>query len=108
MRIWLQNYKRCEWTQSSPLDARIRGTALRVLRPGPRLLLAVVQHRLGQTDAARNTFDLAIAGYDWNPAKATDRESWIYHLLRREAEATILSEPKPAAANDQSVISNAL
>ena len=71
------------------------------------MLLAMVQHRLGQTDTTRKTFDVAIVGYDWDRANVTNRESWMFHLLRREAEATIPSEPQPAAADDQSVISKA-
>jgi eukaryotic-like serine/threonine-protein kinase len=65
----------------------------KILVPGPRLLLAMVQHRLGQTDAARKTFEMAIAAFDWDPAKATNREAWMYHLLRREAETVLASEP---------------
>jgi len=67
----------------------------------------MVQHRLGQTDTTRKTFDVAIVGYNWDPANVVNRESWMYHLLRREAEATIMSERESAAANDQSVISKA-
>ena len=62
------------------------------------MLLAMVQHRLGQTDAARKTFDVAIATYDWDPAKAINRESWMYHLLRREAE-TVLAEDNSDSVN---------
>ena len=66
---------------------------LNVLGPAPRLLLAMVQHRLGQTDAARASLSAAVASYVWDPNKATDREAWMYHLLRREAEAVLASTP---------------
>jgi eukaryotic-like serine/threonine-protein kinase len=71
----------------------LQGDTLRVLPPAPPLLLAMVQHRLGQTDAARKTFNAAVAGYNWDPAKVTNRESWMIHLLRREAEAVLASKP---------------
>jgi len=63
-----------------------------VLGPAPRLLLAMVQHRLGKADAARATFKDALANFDWG-AKATDREAWMYHILRREAETVLASKP---------------
>ena len=71
----------------------LQGETLRVLPPAPSLLLAMVQHRLGQTNAARQTFGAAIATFDWDVAKATNREAWMYHLLRREAEAVLASKP---------------
>ncbi len=71
----------------------LQGDTLRTLPPAPSLLLAMVQHRLGQTAAARQTFGAAIAAFDWDAAKATNREAWMYHLLRREAEAVLASKP---------------
>ncbi len=66
---------------------------LRILGPAPRLLLAMVQHGLGKADAAGDTFNAAAASYVWDPKKATDREAWMYHLLRREAETVLASKP---------------
>jgi serine/threonine-protein kinase len=71
----------------------LQGDTLRVLGLAPRLLLAMVQHWLGQTGAARSAFNTAIAGYNWDPAKATNREAWMYHILRREAEANLATKP---------------
>lgn len=71
--------------------ALLEGDTLQVLGPAPRLLLAMVQHRLGQSESARKTFNAAIASYNWNPANCKDRESWMCRLLRREAEATVQS-----------------
>ena len=34
----------------------------------------------------------SVAGYNWDPAKATNREAWMYHILRREAEAVLKSK----------------
>jgi tetratricopeptide (TPR) repeat protein/tRNA A-37 threonylcarbamoyl transferase component Bud32 len=73
---------------------------LKVLGPAPHLLLAMVQHRLGQTDAARKSFDAAVATYDWNVTHANDREAWMYHFLRREAESLI--QPDTPKSSDGS------
>jgi serine/threonine-protein kinase len=75
------------------LELLLQGETLRVLPPAPGLLHAMVQHRLGQTAAARKTFNAAVAAFDWSAAKATDREAWIFHALRREAEAVLASPP---------------
>ncbi len=66
------------------------GKTQRVLGPAPRLLLAIVQHRLGKADAARETFRAAAASYVWDEKKATDREAWMCQLLRSEAETVLL------------------
>jgi eukaryotic-like serine/threonine-protein kinase len=64
-----------------------------ILGPAPRLLLAMAQHRLGKADAARASFSAAVAAYVWDAKKATDREAWMFHLLRREAETVLASKP---------------
>ena len=69
------------------------GDTQQVLGPAPRLLLAMVQHRLGKADAARASFCAAVAAYDWDVKRATDREAWMYHQLRREAETVLASKP---------------
>ena len=69
------------------------GDTQQVLGPAPRLLLAMVQHRLGKADAARASFRAAVAAYVWDVKRATDREAWMYHLLRREAETVLASKP---------------
>jgi eukaryotic-like serine/threonine-protein kinase len=64
-----------------------------VLQPAPQLVAAMAEFRLGREREARDRLAAAIASRDWGPASAdgTDaREVWIYHLLRREAEALIL------------------
>ncbi len=60
-----------------------------VLVPAPRRLLAMVQHRLGKADAARASVCAAVATYVWDVKSATDREAWMFHLLRREAETVL-------------------
>ena len=80
-------------TQHREILDLLDGPTQDVLVPAPRLLTAMVQHRLGHKDAARDTYNAAIAAFDWDPSKATNRESWIYHLLRREAEVVLASTP---------------
>ena len=65
----------------------------RVLVPAPRLLLAMAQHRLGKADAARDSFRAAVDSYNWDVTRATDREAWMVHLLRREAETVLEFKP---------------
>jgi serine/threonine-protein kinase len=69
------------------------GDTQRILGPAPRLLLAMVQHRLGKADAARDSFRAATASYVWDEKDATNREAWMFHLLRREAETVLAAKP---------------
>ncbi len=63
-------------------------------RAGPRLALAMAQHRSGSTKEARKTLAATVRHYDWNAARA-DEIGWVSHVLRREAEALILPGPPP-------------
>jgi serine/threonine-protein kinase len=69
---------------------RMQGQASAVMWPAPRLVLAMAQHKQGQKARARNTLATAMIGYDWSAPPADNRDSWIRHILRREAEALIL------------------
>jgi serine/threonine-protein kinase len=66
-----------------------------VLGPAPGLLLAMVESHLGQIDKARKSFNTAISAFDWDPAKAINREAWMYQLLRREAEGVLARTSEP-------------
>jgi eukaryotic-like serine/threonine-protein kinase len=70
----------------------MNGGAAPVMGPCPRVVLAMAQHQNGQKDQARKTLAAAIASNDWTPAKATNHDVWIAHILRREAEAMIMPE----------------
>jgi serine/threonine-protein kinase len=61
-----------------------------VMGPAPRLVLAMTQHRQGQKQQARKTLARAVVAFDWSAAEADNRDVWIAHILRREAEALIL------------------
>ncbi|HXL19146.1 MAG TPA: hypothetical protein VN961_16650, partial [Streptosporangiaceae bacterium] len=67
----------------------MRGDASRVDRPA-RLVLAMALHQVGQLAEARETLAAAILSYDWKAIQARDHDSWICHLLRREAEGLIV------------------
>jgi serine/threonine-protein kinase len=66
-----------------------------VMGPAPRLVVAMAEYRTGQKEKARNTLAAVISSYDWSAAQVGSRDHWIWHLLRREAEALIF--PNTAA-----------
>ena len=63
---------------------------LKVLVPGPQLLLAMVQYRLGQADPARPDAQSSDRRLRLGHSESHQScEVWIYHLLRREAETLL-------------------
>jgi serine/threonine-protein kinase len=72
--------------------ATMQGDASGVLGPAPRLVVALSLHRSGQATEARKALAAAILAHDWRAMKdhARYQNGWIYHILRREAEAMIL------------------
>jgi serine/threonine protein kinase/Flp pilus assembly protein TadD len=66
------------------------GPASSVLGPAPRLVLAMAQHDKGRKEEARKTLATAILAFDWEESWALDEGAWMYHVLRREAEALII------------------
>jgi serine/threonine-protein kinase len=83
----LAEYRQGRWAGAISL---MEGEASRVMGPAPGLVLALAQHRAGQTNQARKTLATAVVGFDWGAAQADNRDVWICHVLRREAEALIL------------------
>jgi serine/threonine-protein kinase len=63
-----------------------------VLGPAPRLVLAMARYRHGQSNDARKSFALAVLAFDWNTANVDNSDAWMMHVLRREAEATVLPD----------------
>ncbi len=74
--------------------ATMRGDASQVLGPAPGLVLAMALHQSGQVEESQKTLAAAVASHDWRSDLVPDQDDWIFHILRREAEALIL--PKPA------------
>jgi serine/threonine-protein kinase len=74
------------------LDSAIsvmRAEAGTVMGPAPRLVIAMAQYRKGREEEARKTFAAEVIRFDWGLAQAISRDHWIWHVLRREAEALI-------------------
>jgi serine/threonine-protein kinase len=80
----------CRQGQFDRAIATMQGDASGALGPAPRLVLALSLHRSGQATEARKTLAAAILAHDWRAGRASDHNGWIYHILRREAEAMIL------------------
>ena len=59
------------------------------LGPSSRLVTAMALYHKGNMDEARTALAAAVESYDWSPAKADNRDVWVPHILRREAEAMI-------------------
>jgi serine/threonine-protein kinase len=47
-------------------------------------------HQNGNVIEARKTLATTILAHDWRPDQIDDERNWMYHVLRREAERTIL------------------
>jgi eukaryotic-like serine/threonine-protein kinase len=67
--------------------AILEGEASRVLDPAPRIVRAMALYRRGDREEARQALASAIIDHDWRAASALELEIWMYHVLRREAEA---------------------
>jgi tetratricopeptide (TPR) repeat protein len=72
--------------------AELRGDPMKSLGPTPRLIRAMAQFRLGETEQARVTLDKAVAGFDWK-SRSDLHDDWIYVALRAEAERLIATTP---------------
>jgi len=69
------------------------------LGPSSALVTAMALYRKGSTEEAHTALTAAVMSFDWSPAKADNRDVWIAHILRREAEAMIQpNEPAEQAA----------
>jgi serine/threonine-protein kinase len=73
----------------------MNGKAAKVLGPCPRFVLVMARHRLGDKEEARAALAAAISAVDWSMARVRSHDQWLWHVLRREAEALIF--PNTAA-----------
>jgi serine/threonine-protein kinase len=69
--------------------SRLQGEAATTLGPAPSLIIAMSQHRLGDTKSARRTLARAVAMFDWRSGLELDVTT-TYHVLRIEAESLIV------------------
>jgi serine/threonine-protein kinase len=65
------------------------GQAAKVLGPCPGLVLAMAKYRLGDQQGARTALAAEISAFDWSMARVRGHDQWLWHVLRREAEALI-------------------
>jgi serine/threonine-protein kinase len=70
----------------------IDGGAADVHGPLPHLVLAMAHRRAGRADEACRSFATAVSIFDWSPSQAKNRDAWIYHVLRREAEPLVMPD----------------
>jgi serine/threonine-protein kinase len=73
----------------------MKGKAAKVLGPCPRLVTVMARFRLGDKQEARTTLAEVISTIDWSMARVRSHDQWLWHVLRREAEALIF--PNTAA-----------
>jgi eukaryotic-like serine/threonine-protein kinase len=59
----------------------------------------MAQQRDGDAQSARKTLAAAVASFDWHLSEADSRDIWMYHILRREAEAAIFLNA-PTSSSD--------
>jgi serine/threonine-protein kinase len=71
------------------------GQAAKVLGPCPGLVTAMAKYRLGDQQQARTALAAEISAFDWSLTRVRSHDQWIWHVLRREAEALIF--PNTAA-----------
>jgi serine/threonine-protein kinase len=60
-----------------------------ILGPCPRFVMAMAKYRLGETQEARRMLATAISTFDWRLMRVRSHDQWLWHVLRREAEAMI-------------------
>jgi len=65
------------------------------LGPCPRLVMAMARYRRGDQQEARTTLAAAVSKVDWSLDRVRSHDQWLWHVLRREAEAIIF--PNTAA-----------
>jgi serine/threonine-protein kinase len=85
----LAEYRQDHFGQAIALMGGDAGT---VMGPAPRLVVAMAAYRTGQTEEARATLAATMNRFDWSRAQAGTLDHWIWHVLRREAEALIVPQ----------------
>jgi serine/threonine-protein kinase len=73
----------------------LTGPSANVLGPCPGLVTAMARYRLGDQQVARQALAAEISAFNWSFAKVRGHDQWLWHVLRREAEALIF--PKASA-----------
>ncbi len=96
----LAHYRQGRFDDAIAIMTGDASKAAEYMGPSPRLVTAMALYQKGQKDEARKLLAAAVLSYDWSAEKATTREAWIAHILRREAEALIFRN-LPASTDDK-------
>ncbi len=96
----LAHYRQGRFEDAISIMTGDASKAAEYMGPSPRIVTAMAQYQKGQKDEARKLLAAAVLSYDWSAEKATSREAWIAHILRREAEALIVRN-LPASADNK-------
>jgi eukaryotic-like serine/threonine-protein kinase len=87
--LGLAEYRRGRFERAISILSPI---ATKVLGPCPRLVMAMAKHRLGDERNARKSLAREISVVDWSMAQVRSHDQWLWHVLRREAEALIFPD----------------
>jgi serine/threonine-protein kinase len=93
--FWQHQYYQflCGWAEYRDGDSHTPVAlmaGLKVLGPCPRLVAAMALNASGKRGEALSALAGAIVKFDWRAANATWKDSWTAHVLRREAESSIV------------------
>ncbi len=69
--------------------AMMRGEASKIPGPLPPLVLSMALHEAGKKDEARKVFTSVMLDHEWRENQMGMPDTWVRHVLRREAERTI-------------------
>lgn len=72
--------------------AIVEGESAGILPPLPRLVAAMCRARMGDDTLARRHLADASITMNWTITRATNREAWMCHVLRREADQLVLPD----------------
>ena len=76
-------------------DAAIKeagGDGSRIMGPCPKLIVAMATKAQGRSTEAERALADAAVKFDWRLGSADSRELWVYHLLLREAQSSIVPD----------------
>jgi serine/threonine-protein kinase len=88
----LAEYRRGNFEEALSI---MTGQAAKVLGPCPGLVAAMARYRLGDEEQSRTALAAEISAFQWSMARVHGHDQWLWHVLRREAEALIF--PSTAA-----------
>jgi serine/threonine protein kinase/tetratricopeptide (TPR) repeat protein len=85
----LAEYRRGNFEEAVSI---MTGEAAKVLGPCPGLVTAMAKHHLGDEQEALALLAAEMSAFDWRLARVRGHDQWLWHALRREAEALIVPQ----------------